>query len=54
MKMGPNLDTVAGTVYVGTHPGEVQRPLWIRVEDGLFPTGMCAYAAATGERLTGR
>lgn len=36
---GPELKQVSGTVYVGAHPGEVQRVLWIRFEERVFPTG---------------
>ena len=37
--VGQDLKTVTGTLYVGTHPGEEQRVLWIRLEDKVFPTG---------------
>jgi translation initiation factor 2D len=36
---GPNLSQVSGTVYVGVHPGQEQRILWIKVEERLVPTG---------------
>lgn len=36
---GPNLTQVSGTVYVGAHPGEEQRVLWIKIEERLVPTG---------------
>lgn len=36
---GPELKQVSGTVYVGAYPGEVQRVLWIRFEERVFPTG---------------
>ncbi|KAL8664198.1 MAG: hypothetical protein Q9202_003276 [Teloschistes flavicans] len=36
--VGKDLKQVSGTVYVGTHPGEQQRVLWIKIEDRLIPT----------------
>ena len=36
---GPNLQQVSGTVYVGTHQGDEQRVLWVKIGEGLFPTG---------------
>jgi len=38
-KVGPNLDTVSGVVYTGSHPGEQNRPLWVKYDDVLLPTG---------------
>ncbi|KZF20737.1 RNA binding protein-like protein Ligatin/Tma64 [Xylona heveae TC161] len=35
---GPNLKQVSGTVYAGTHDGEDNRILWIKVEDRMYPT----------------
>ena len=35
---GPDLKQVSGTVYVGAHPGEEQRVLWLNVHDRLIPT----------------
>ncbi|KAI9661937.1 MAG: hypothetical protein M1821_009177 [Bathelium mastoideum] len=35
---GPDLRKVSGTVYVGTHPGEEQRALWVNIEDRMYPT----------------
>ncbi len=35
---GKDLKQVSGTVYVGAHPGEEQRVLWIKLEDQLIPT----------------
>lgn len=35
---GKDLKQVSGTVYVGAHPGEEQRVLWIKLEDRLIPT----------------
>ncbi|KAL9018022.1 MAG: hypothetical protein Q9185_004691 [Variospora sp. 1 TL-2023] len=35
---GKELKQVSGTVYVGTHPGEEQRVLWIKLEERLIPT----------------
>lgn len=37
---GPELKKVSGTVYVGAYPGEVQRVLWLKLEERMFPTGM--------------
>ncbi|KAI5800368.1 RNA binding protein-like protein Ligatin/Tma64 [Peziza echinospora] len=37
-KVGPNLDTVSGVVYTGSHPGEQNRPLWVKYDDVLLPT----------------
>lgn len=39
--LGPDLDQVGGVVYVGSPPGEQQKPLWIKVDEIMFPTGMC-------------
>lgn len=36
---GPNLDQVSGIVYVGSHPGQEQRILWIKVEERFIPSG---------------
>ena len=36
---GPNLSPVSGTMYVGAHPGEEQRVLWLKIEDRIVPTG---------------
>lgn len=36
---GPDLKQVSGTVYAGTHPGEDQRILWLKIEERLIPTG---------------
>ena len=36
---GPNLKQVSGTIYAGAHPGQVQRILWIKIEERLYPTG---------------
>lgn len=36
---GPELKQVSGTVYVGAYPGELQRVLWIKLEERMFPTG---------------
>lgn len=36
---GPELKQVSGTVYVGTHPGDAQRVLWLKLEERMFPTG---------------
>ncbi|KAI9774959.1 MAG: hypothetical protein M1840_000175 [Geoglossum simile] len=35
---GPDLKTVSGTIYVGAHPGEEQRILWVKIGDQMFPT----------------
>ncbi|KAL8713639.1 MAG: hypothetical protein Q9225_006731 [Loekoesia sp. 1 TL-2023] len=35
---GKDLKQVSGTVYVGAHPGEEQRILWIKLDDRLIPT----------------
>ncbi|KAL8898312.1 MAG: hypothetical protein Q9207_006771 [Kuettlingeria erythrocarpa] len=35
---GKDLKQVSGTVYVGAHPGEEQRVLWIKLEHQLVPT----------------
>lgn len=40
---GPKLDQVSGTVYVGTHHGQEQRMLWIKIEEKLLPTGWLLY-----------
>ena len=36
---GPDLKKVSGMVYVGAHPGEEQRILWVNIDEKLFPTG---------------
>jgi len=36
--VGPELKLVSGTVYVGSHPGEEQRILWIKLDDRIVPT----------------
>ena len=38
--LGPDLDQVGGVVYVGSPPGEQQKPLWVKVDRTMFPTGM--------------
>ncbi|KAH0541859.1 hypothetical protein FGG08_003664 [Glutinoglossum americanum] len=35
---GPDLKIVSGTIYVGAHPGDEQRILWVRMEERMFPT----------------
>ncbi|KAJ9641799.1 hypothetical protein H2199_005012 [Coniosporium tulheliwenetii] len=35
---GPDLKPVSGTVYVGSHDGEEQRILWIKLEEKMYPT----------------
>ncbi|KAL9598166.1 MAG: hypothetical protein Q9219_004663 [cf. Caloplaca sp. 3 TL-2023] len=35
---GKDLKQVSGTVYIGAHPGEEQRVLWIKLDDKLIPT----------------
>ncbi|KAL8956796.1 MAG: hypothetical protein Q9193_005775, partial [Seirophora villosa] len=35
---GKDLKQVSGTVYVGAHPGDEQRVLWIKFEERLIPT----------------
>ena len=35
---GPDLKQVSGTVYVGSHPGDEQRVLWIKIEERLVPS----------------
>ncbi|KAL9054028.1 MAG: hypothetical protein Q9206_003705 [Seirophora lacunosa] len=35
---GKDLKQVSGTVYVGAHPGDEQRVLWIKLEERLLPT----------------
>jgi translation initiation factor 2D len=39
---GPDLKQVSGTVYVGSHEGtgDVQRILWVKVDDKMYPTGL--------------
>lgn len=37
---GPDLRKVSGTVYVGSHEGEEQRVLWVKVEETMYPTGL--------------
>ena len=37
--VGPELKQVSGTVYVGAHPGDVQRVLWLKLEERIYPTG---------------
>lgn len=36
---GADLNQVSGTVYVGAHPGQEQRVLWINIEGRFIPTG---------------
>jgi translation initiation factor 2D len=36
---GPDLKTVSGAIYVGAHPGEEQRILWVKIDGRMFPTG---------------
>ncbi|KAL8733065.1 MAG: hypothetical protein Q9181_003720 [Wetmoreana brouardii] len=43
--VGKDLKQVSGTVYVGSHPGEEQRVLWIKLEERLIPTGGLYYVA---------
>lgn len=43
--VGKDLKQVSGTVYVGAHPGEEQRVLWIKIEDRLIPTGWSCWLA---------
>lgn len=38
--LGPDLDQVGGVIYVGSPPGEQPKPLWIKVDGTVFPTGM--------------
>ena len=35
---GPDLKQVSGTIYVGSHPGDEQRVLWIKINDRLIPS----------------
>ncbi|KAI9878578.1 MAG: hypothetical protein M1830_000489 [Pleopsidium flavum] len=35
---GPELKQISGMVYVGAYPDEVQRVLWVRLEERMFPT----------------
>ncbi|KAL2349643.1 hypothetical protein BJ546DRAFT_696788 [Cryomyces antarcticus] len=35
---GPDLKKVSGTVYVGSHAGEEQRVLWVKIEERMYPT----------------
>ncbi|MCJ1225809.1 hypothetical protein MMC12_002458 [Toensbergia leucococca] len=35
---GPDLKQISGIVYVGTHPGDEPRVLWIKIEEKLIPT----------------
>ena len=37
---GPDQTLAAGTIYVGSHPDDEQRVLWIKLENGLYPTGI--------------
>ena len=37
--VGQDLKTVTGTLYVGAHPHEEQRVLWVKLEEKVFPTG---------------
>ena len=37
--IGQDLKTVTGTLYVGSHPHEEQRILWVKFEEKVFPTG---------------
>ena len=36
---GPDLKKISGTLYIGAHPGDEQRILWVNVEDQMYPTG---------------
>ncbi|KAL8964660.1 MAG: hypothetical protein Q9183_004299 [Haloplaca sp. 2 TL-2023] len=36
--VGKDLRQVSGTLYVGSHPNEEQRVLWIKLDDRLLPT----------------
>ncbi|KAI9679210.1 MAG: hypothetical protein M1817_005229 [Caeruleum heppii] len=36
---GPDLKTVSGTVYIGSHPCKAQRVLWIKYYERMYPTG---------------
>ena len=38
--VGPNQIQVDGMVYVGAHPGEEQRILWVKAEGRMYPTGL--------------
>ena len=38
--VGKDLRQVTGTLYVGSHPNEEQRVLWIKLDDRLLPTGV--------------
>ena len=35
---GPDLKQVSGTIYVGSHPGDEQRVLWMKINDRLIPS----------------
>ncbi|KAI4275816.1 MAG: hypothetical protein LQ337_002917 [Flavoplaca oasis] len=35
---GKDLKQVSGTIYIGKHPAQPQRVLWIKLEDKLLPT----------------
>ncbi|KAL8927878.1 MAG: hypothetical protein Q9172_001178 [Xanthocarpia lactea] len=35
---GQDLKQVSGTIYVGSHPDQAQRVLWIKLEDRFLPT----------------
>ncbi|KAI9729218.1 MAG: hypothetical protein M1834_007010 [Cirrosporium novae-zelandiae] len=35
---GPDLKQVSGTIYVGAHPGEEQRVLWVKINERIYPT----------------
>jgi translation initiation factor 2D len=35
---GPDLKLVSGTVYVGSHNGEEQRVLWVKINERMYPT----------------
>ena len=49
---GPSLSPVSGVVYVGAHPGEDQRVLWLKIEERLIPTGKLLHGIAYQFRLT--
>ncbi|KAF2420016.1 eukaryotic translation initiation factor SUI1 family protein [Tothia fuscella] len=35
---GPDLKLVSGTVYVGSHNGEEQRVLWVKINERMYPS----------------
>lgn len=38
--IGPDLNQVTGTVYVGAPAQQEQRVLWIKIEENLIPSGL--------------